>query len=425
MLSFKRYIYALDLFQPPEGAAADSEHQKRTNLIATRIYLLLLLMILVGLTLALTLLGSVINITIEDPTQSQLELFPNAICPCSQIFPLYSDFVSTQSSFHQVCSSDFITDQWISSLYFGINSTYFLPMDIRSLGVALFQALSSFCRLSQANFNQSVLLFNSTSLLSPFVVSEYVLQSQVQTFQQQFQSTIFQTLQMNIELISNIISHNDIMNGLGTAIYMAGSAGRMTTVFNIYVLENGTWCTCMEDVDCYGSSGIYQQFDVDTFGVNDFNATILIPGLSSGCMPVDACLHSTLECFFNQTCVNEIVSYLNTSNANFTAMSPSSLNHFNISSTIVSIVNELMIDEWKLNVSYDKYFATCAPLSCTFSTVVYHNFFYVLSTLIGLLGGLCTGMGTVVPYIVGLIQRPRTNTTSPKPHISCELLQNF
>lgn len=422
MASLKRYLYTLNLFRSPSGAEPESEHQQQTNVLATRVYIILLFVILTALTLATTLLESRISITIENPTQTQFELLSDATCLCSYISPVYGEFVSIESSFHQVCSSDFITDRWISSFYFGTNSTYFLPTDIRLTGPALFQALASFCRLSQANVNQSLLLLSSTSLMSSFVISESVLGLKVQAFLDQFRLTTLNTLTMNIQLISSIIMRNKIINGLGTGIYLAGYPGLMAAVPNTYVNEDEILCDCSRNLTCFGPLGIYEQFNVITDGINDFMATMIIPGLSSGCIQVDACLHSSLECFFNQTCVNTIVPYVKTSNANFTAMSPLRLSRFYLNSTIDSIVDELMVEEWKPNVSYDKYYAACAPVSCTYLSDTRHHFLYVINTIIGLLGGLCTGLGIVVPLIVGFIRRPKTNAVNPVPRVPCEYL---
>ena len=425
MLSLKNYLCALNLFAAPEGAEPESNHQQRNNVLATRVYLFLLFIIFVALIIALSAIPQTTRITIENPTRSQFESLPDAICPCSRTSLSYGEFVSAQPSFHQVCSSDFISDRWISSLYSGINSTYFLPIDVRSSGYALFQTLASFCQLAQANVNQILSLLGSTSFMSSFVIPESVVQLQVQDLNNQTQLMAPNTLQAQLQLISNLTMRNKIMNGLGTSTFITGVIGYITMVFNIYIQNNGTWCTCMEDTICSGLYGIYTEFDFNTLGVNDFTAIMTIPGLSSGCMPVDSSRQSSLECFFNQTCINAIIPYLATPDANFTAMNPLLSSRFDVNSEVDSIVSQLMVEEWGFSISYDKYYTKCAPLTCTYSRATRNSFGYVLTTFISLLGGLCTGLAIVVPLIIRSIRRPpKTNSMETVPRVPCEYISS-
>jgi hypothetical protein len=148
-------------------------------------------------------------------------------------------------------------------------------------------------------------------------------------------------------------------------------------------------------------------------------------------MPVDACLLSSLECFYNQSCVNAIFPYQKVTDGmmlNFTALNSdnaSAPSRFNISSQIKSIVDELMVEEWVIEELYDKYFQLCAPAACTYLANVYPDFLSILNTLIGLLGGLCTALDLIVLPVVRFIRKrwwpPTANTESSQPpHIPCK-----
>jgi hypothetical protein len=52
-------------------------------------------------------------------------------CPCLNTTVPYEDFVSSTAIFHPVCSSIFISQQWIKALYQPDAST-FGPMDFRT-----------------------------------------------------------------------------------------------------------------------------------------------------------------------------------------------------------------------------------------------------------------------------------------------------
>jgi hypothetical protein len=46
------------------------------------------------------------------------------VCPCSTATIPYKDFVSNTITFHPVCSSIFVSQQWIEALYFPNASMY-------------------------------------------------------------------------------------------------------------------------------------------------------------------------------------------------------------------------------------------------------------------------------------------------------------
>jgi hypothetical protein len=150
-------------------------------------------------------------------------------------------------------------------------------------------------------------------------------------------------------------------------------------------------------------------------------------------MPVDACLLSSLECFFNQSCVNGIFPYQKMIDGviwNFTALNSNNTlkpSRFNINSSIKSIVDKLMVEEWFIQEQdlYEKYFQQCAPVICTYLTNVYPDFLNVLNVFVGLLGGLCSGLHLIVLPVVKFIRKrlfpPSTNSElSQSPSISCE-----
>jgi hypothetical protein len=340
-----------------------------------------------------------------------------------------------------------VSDRWISSLFYGINASYFLEADFRSVGFAQFQALASFCQLSQANVNQTLSLFGSTLFISThFDTSPTNLRTKVTTTVNRFRSSISTRFKSEIQLISAIIMGNHFLNALGTSIIpnknrlSLGRARKQVGYhFHWYMPEPSTnLCICtqadtLSDEMCRGASGIFEeQFDIDIHYVKKwYEPTVFIPGFISSCMPVDACLLSSLECFFNQTCVNAIFPYQRAVDGvmwNFTALNSDNASkptRFNTNSRIQSIVDELMVEEWNVQEFYDKYFQQCAPLVCTYLTNVYPDFLSVLNTFIGLLGGLCSVLGIIVLPVVRFIRQrlwpPPTNTEpSQSPSIPCK-----
>ena len=419
--NLRHYFRVLDLFQEPALAnPVDNLYQGRTNVIATRVYLILLVVIIFILTLNTSLTNQSIEIVIEYPTRVQFESLPSdAQCGCSKVSLSYDQFLSQRPSFHPICSSDFVSDAWISSVYFGNQSTSFRSNDFRRMGFTYFQTLASFCSLSIAIVNQNLSLLMSDSFISRKVLTSKALTIQTLAYAEQFQLNAPKSLETNIDLLNALIAGILPLNGLHTSILPIidlASPTRLylSTVHNRFLTRNGTWCICLTSIGCEGEiSGIYSN----NISMNE--PLIVIPGLRSGCMPVEGCLHSTLECFFNQTCINMLTSYLNISMA-FSAISRSEsssndTNHFPVASTVASIVSQLMVEDWGFRVSYEKYYELCAPKLCTYLMMTRNNALFVLGKIIGLLGGLCTVLGFCVPFIVRFIrQRIRRRSNLPR-----------
>lgn len=426
MNQFKNYFVTLNIFQSP--TIDENPYRYRTNVIATRVYLIVLVLILFILLLLTSFNAETINIVISNPTSHQIESLPeNRICPCSKISFSHATFVLMNASLHQVCSSDFISDQWISSLFYEKNASRFLPVDFRSIGFAQFQALASFCRLSTMHINRIISLFGSTSFISSHLVSSpIVLRKQVQTIADRFQLSIQKEVQSQIQLINTQTTHNHALNGLSTSIipnrnraYVNYYDKQIGFKYNSYMHTNDSKpCVCTQtqsltDDSCRGQSGIYEgEFDVDTVYIGEwFQPTILIPDFVSSCMPVDACLLSSFECFYNQSCVDAILPYQKRTNGllkNFTALNSKNVsptNRYNKSTRIQAIVDQFMVEEWFIEENYKKYFEQCAPASCNYLADVYPDFWHILNILIGLLGGLCTVLGLLVAPVVGFIRR--------------------
>ena len=70
-----------------------------------------------------------------------------------------------------------------------------------------------------------------------------------------------------------------------------------------------------------------------------------------------------------------------------------------------------MIEQWMTNMSYDKYYARCAPISCIYSKNEKNDWIYILTKIISLLGGLTLILGFIIQYAVKWLRRiPRTDS---------------
>lgn len=445
----KTYFSKVNIFGSSNELEEENErnrYDQQTNVIATRVFFIILSLALFIFTTFLWSNQQKINITIQNPTESEIALLPsNRICLCSQISIRYQEFVVSNPIFHQVCSSDFVSDRWISSLFHGHASTYFLSSDIRSIGFVEFQALSSFCKLSKKRANRMLSYFGSTSFTSSYLVdNDRSLHEQVNASISIIQSTSFETFGAQIELISMLIVNNQLMNGLHTNIYPSLHTGNLavygTRVAFISMNYGGQGFSCycsqtnsLNLDDCRGTVGIYQdQYDIDINNIyQSYTPSIAIPGFGVTCMPIDSCLLSSLECFYNQSCIDRIIPFLRVLDEapmNFTALNKELPSRYQIFSRILSIIKQFMVEEWSIEESYSEYFRQCSPSSCTYSKNVNPSFLEILAKVIGLLGGLCVVLRIVVSVIVKKIRQkfwpPPANIvvlpSTPPPPMSCK-----
>jgi hypothetical protein len=136
---------------------------------------------------------------------------------------------------------------------------------------------------------------------------------------------------------------------------------------------------------------------------------LVLPGLVIGCLPLDGLRLSTLECFYSSECIANITRYLDyyteidgSPPLNFTPptssplvvppMDSSARSRFTVNTTIDTLITELFIEQLSSTSSYETYFATCAPIECRYEYVARQDLLYVVTTLLGLYGGLTVSL---------------------------------
>lgn len=95
-------LYALNFYT----SSSTDQEEIRTEVIATRVAIVLLTGSLVTLTLYSSLTVTFQTITVVKPTfakyQSMFEKYPDVSCPCSNIALVQSAFIKVEPRYHQV-----------------------------------------------------------------------------------------------------------------------------------------------------------------------------------------------------------------------------------------------------------------------------------------------------------------------------------
>jgi hypothetical protein len=153
------------------------------------------------------------------------------------------------------------------------------------------------------------------------------------------------------------------------------------------------------------------------------SATVSIKGLKMGCTPSESFLASTLECFYDSSCINliqEYTSHTNNINSTYSHIPLSTnMSRFLINTTISELINNLFIEKWKTTINYSSYFEHCAPLVCSYTYIQKLNSLYTMTLLFGLHGGLTIVLDWICPMIIQIInkvyqhRKRRTNIVQP------------
>ncbi|CAF4968095.1 unnamed protein product, partial [Rotaria sp. Silwood1] len=86
-----------------------------------------------------------------------------------------------------------------------------------------------------------------------------------------------------------------------------------------------------------------------------------------------------------------------------TAMNSSVPSRFLPNDTISVMVSNLLIEEWQFNIDFDDYYAACAPATCTYTISGRLDIIYIVTSIVGLVGGLSSSLRIIIPFVAQLI----------------------
>ena len=419
------FIKQLNLF----NTYTTDRDQIRREIITTRIYLILLPTILTVLIVYSAQKELYHVVQVSNPSlhtyQQLLNTYPNTLlCPCSQLSVPYSAFVILTPRFHPICSSDFISDRWIDYLYYDDASSY-LARDIRSVGNAQFQLLRTLCESSkEAIVNALTSIFTSVALVSSrgMLLQIESVRVQVESFTDEFISNIASEHRRRRALFATFLDRNFLVSGLKTSsipiLDRSFSLTMETAQYFSSLLPSsytgGPNCPCDMTYICEIPLGIcnnsFYELEYSPFYYLITTSEIcptVIHGFISGCLPLNALLESTLECYFNQSCLDNIMNYLPAVSAPFNILHSSVLNRSFPTTSTNTLADNLMVEEWSTEMNYSLYFAACHPSSCVYTYTERFSILYIVTTLIGLLGGLIAILRLLCPQLTKVFDRIR------------------
>lgn len=112
----KEYFLSLDIFS---SDTETNQLKQRIGRLATRLYFLLFCLLFILYIIFTASSNEEVSITLYDPSQSEFErlenIYPDTlVCPCRNIAVPYGSFISVTPVIHPICSSGFVSNEWIS-----------------------------------------------------------------------------------------------------------------------------------------------------------------------------------------------------------------------------------------------------------------------------------------------------------------------
>lgn len=182
------------------GRRSDDPYDVKTEFISTRIYIIVLTLSIIIFLIFLSAPIKQYDIIIENPSVEIFErLYRNystqVKCPCRRIIINYGSFLSLTPEFHPICSSDFLSDEWMYSLT-GIPFTDLFQMiklkykydGFHHIGDSFFSTVKTLCSMAQTTYSNSYLLFKHSAFVTDYSMSSTELYIRINDILNEFQS---------------------------------------------------------------------------------------------------------------------------------------------------------------------------------------------------------------------------------------------
>ncbi|CAF1410645.1 unnamed protein product [Adineta steineri] len=386
------------------GINVDPITAKRLGRWATRLYIALFICGLSILTVYNLIQPQMMTKTFDKPSfnvyKNLKKLYGDELkCPCSVIASVYSQFIEIEPIFHEICSSPFASKQWRTDLTAGLaaNLSIYTRRDYRRFLSAHLQFLEGLCQLSMNAVNNSINQFRTSLLVTSELLSETNFNQTLEALMEQSKSNAPTTFRHLLSLIRTVTHGNAFMSTYGTTFeYIVSKDTTDKFYAPTRALIYDDECSCGLCSNCTTQAN---------FIISNSSKIISIPvkGLKIGCTPSESFRASTLECFYDSSCINLIQKYTNYSNSHH----PLSImkSRFSTNTKIAELIDNLFIEQWSNKTNYTSYFQQCLPSYCFYTSVPRFNLLNIITLLLSLQGGLAIILKWTCPKIVRIASK--------------------
>lgn len=173
-------------------------------------------------------------------------------------------------------------------------------------------------------------------------------------------------------------------------------------------------CACSIALDCPDDQWSFGQI-LCKHGNNCSRGNLVwsVPGLVKSCSFLQSFHASDLRCFYDQHCFNTLLSMYNVDmpsrpplpqpTVHIKILNSSAPSRFPPNTTILSILEEMAIDEWVIKPNFERYLNACAPAQCSYTIARRFDLVYMISTIVGLVGGIMVILRLIISNIARII----------------------
>jgi hypothetical protein len=294
-----------------------------------------------------------------------------------------------------------VDQRWIE--YLSSFETDVIGKDFRWTSPYVFQALKTFCELINRTINENLVAFNLSKYVSTSVISEHVFESEAKSLIDQFRSSVTNAFSLSLSIIQGTTQANALLSALQTNFYLYKVNSSENLVINGTLYDD---CRCASSSTCISPSSIYEY----STSTPIFN----VPNFYIGCYVIQSLLQSTLECFYDQECIDQLQSFISWSpSINPTALNASLSSLYSVNSSVGDLIDKLMIEQWDVSPLYERYYNECRPTQCTYKLETNNDIIYIVTTLFGIAGGLSTVLKIILPRLVKLVRKKKGQRQHP------------
>ncbi|CAF4226656.1 unnamed protein product [Adineta steineri] len=246
-------------------------------------------------------------------------------CPCSTITIPYSTFVTNMVSFHPVCSSVFVSREWIEGFYLPAANSYLLA-DFRTTAFSQFELLAALCSISNDIVSKALLDIQNNQLVTVELFEEKDIQLQVKAMVELVNATAYVQVTTFLQLVQMMYRSNTLVSAFGTnAVVQIGFfAVFITSTYHVDPNNNGQLevyaLSCTETIMVTPAVFYAQPLDTNVVdhtyypvyyiaGSSYTDISASVDGFFGGCFPLDSVLASTLDCLYNLQCLEMLFDY--------------------------------------------------------------------------------------------------------------------
>lgn len=236
-----------------------------------------------------------------DNYRELVDKYPSFTCECEQITSAYSVFISLSPTFHQACSSIFVSDLYVPR-YQDSKSPYTLGLfNIRVAAPSYAASGRTVCTLIEDTSHRAIDTFLQTIYISNYLTRENEFQTRMQAFVNNFEVLAPNTINHLIRLIQYTTQGNQLLTGSFANAKLNYNVSSIIEENRIDILAINPYipsCSCgMSSNSC---AILYNDYCNLTLKYTaETTCWASIPGLTISCSIVDGLLISTLEYFYD------------------------------------------------------------------------------------------------------------------------------